>query len=77
MPVITETHPSVNSIATLTKVTFADGSQFAEINFGTESYVVVSSPEGVVPTPDAGRYPFSERVAKVALDNFDKTGSLA
>lgn len=63
--------------ATLTQTEFPDGAKISEIDFhdGSAPIRVVSDVEsGIVPAPDKGRYPYTERVAALVLDHFDQTG---
>jgi len=75
-PVKTEIFPDSDGEMILTKVSFPDGSYSAEVDFGTDKYFVMSSPEGVIPKPDKGRYPYTERLAELAVEHFNETGTL-
>jgi len=76
-PLKTETHPSADGVSfALTTVALSDSSRFVQADFGEDRYIIVSGPDGVIPPPDTGRYPFSERVARMALEYFDETGCL-
>jgi len=77
IPINTEKHPAADGVSlALTTVALSDGSRFTQADSGDDRYIVVSGPEGVIPSPDTGRYPFSERIARMALEHFDATGHL-